>query len=245
MIAINRSLITEAGRNIPLDMSISGFLAENDTEFLPSENLIFVSQNKQLIEMMAYEVIWRPNDLQAHVRRILLSISCRDGAQSYGALLDLYIALGEKGRQLRQRMLLLASHMLTAEQNKMLREKLEQGVSRIDSMPESVESILTEAVIGSTDLVHRRNVLSNNKDDLLAEAKEYLVYGQVQEAQDLLEQLCLRDPMDTEVTGELLAIYKHGRDQQALSRMTKCLEERGFPLPPQWEVLAEQLEQDA
>ncbi|WP_166805026.1 hypothetical protein [Nitrosococcus wardiae] len=222
-------------------MSISGFLAENDTEFLPSENLILLSQNKQLIEMMAYEIAWRPNDLQTHVRRLLLSISCRDGAQSYGALLDLYIALGEKGRQLRQRMLLLASPMLTAEQNKMLREKLEQGVSRFDSMPVSVESILTEAVIGSTKLVHRKNVLSNNKADLLVEAKEFLAYGQVQEAQDLLEQLCLRDPTDIEVTEELLSIYKHGRDQQALSKMTKCLEEQGFPLPPQWEALAEQL----
>jgi len=58
-----------------------------------------------MIEHLAYVVARDPGDLTSHTRRVLLSLQQPDQDRIAGSLADLFIALGTRGRSLRERLL--------------------------------------------------------------------------------------------------------------------------------------------
>ena len=188
---------------------------------------------------LARTVARTPVNLIAQIQRTNIHLSQRDAEGSYGALLDLFIALGDKGLSIRRRMLLRAKPLLTEEQFQALALRLNSGISATDPMPPSSQSVLSKGLTGTGQLVVRINEEQAAKRDPLEEAIEYLEYSQTDKARELLEQALLDDPSRLELHSNLLAIYRASNDLENFTAMHSKLNKLGKPLTEEWEQLAE------
>lgn len=195
-------------------------------------------RNTSVEDFFAHQVARQPKDLLSHVQRINLFLQQQDGSRAYGALLDLFIVLGEKGVELRRRMLALAEPLLSESQRNALAERLKIGLSALDAVPIAPESVLSKGIRGSTRLVHRPGEGAAEYLDPLEEARSCLEYGQVDQARSLLEEAVLREPWRSELQGDLLEIYRRARDEVGFGAMFKMLEEAGISLSEQWHETA-------
>lgn len=90
-----------------------------------------------------------PEALLQHVQRINLAIISEDNIKVFCALLDLYLALGAKGRALRADMLSAAMPLLTDEQTAFFLEHLDSGAAANEPHPKAPLSVLSYGFIGS------------------------------------------------------------------------------------------------
>ncbi len=147
-----------------------------------------------------------PRDLLSHVRRILLALSDNRPALVYEALTDLFVTLGDKGADLRSGLLDKCRHTLTPEQVQALRAHAE---------PRQHCACLL--------LVRNRQERPDLKANILDETRELIENGQVELAQQLLEQALPHSPDDLEMTRELLEIYRRSRNSDAAQRTLATL----------------------
>lgn len=172
-------------------------------------------------------------DLEAHVRRVQLASRAPLTELAFGALLDLFLALGPRGRALRERLLDQAQGWLEADELHFLRAHLEPGLSRGQALPDAPGSLLHDAVAGAARMVaHER--LAAAEQSALEQAVSLLEHGDLDGARSLLEQALLDDPSDAGVSAELLGIYRHARDETARAAMAARLRERHATLPAGW-----------
>ena len=75
-------------------------------------------------EYLAHRIARFPGDLPSHTQRVLLHLRRRDASALYAALLDLFIALGEKDRPYRAHLLQRAAPLLAPEHRVVHRELL-------------------------------------------------------------------------------------------------------------------------
>ncbi|HFC53053.1 MAG TPA: hypothetical protein ENJ43_01310, partial [Gammaproteobacteria bacterium] len=173
---------------------------------------------------LARSVARTPTNLIAQVQRINSCLAQRDSEGAYGALLDLFIALGEKGLLLRRRMLVQARPLLGEERSRALAQHLEKGLLATDPMPPSSHSMLSKGLTGTRQLVMR---VDNDNDvrerDPLDDAIGYLEYSQIDKAQAILERALLEDPSRTDLHSNLLAIYRASGDSASFARMRSKL----------------------
>ncbi len=189
---------------------------------------------------LARSVARTPTNLIAQVQRINGCLAQRDGEGAYGALLDLFIALGEKGLLLRRRMLVRAQPLLGEERSRALARHLEKGLLATDPMPPSSHSMLSKGLTGTRQLVMRVNDGADGGErDPLQDAIEYLEYSQVDKAQAVLEQALLEDPSRTDLHSNLLAIYRASGDAASFTRMRNKLGRERNPVVEKWDQLAE------
>ncbi len=189
---------------------------------------------------LARTVARTPVNLIAQIQRTNIHLSQRDAEGSYGALLDLFIALGDKGISIRRRMLRRAKPLLTEEQFRALALCLDSGLSATDPMPPSSRSVLSKGLTGTGQLVVRINEeqTSPSTRDPLEEAIEHLEYSQTDKAREILEQALFDDPSRPELHSNLLAIYRASNDLESFTAMRNKLNESGKPLTEEWKQLA-------
>ncbi len=101
-----------------------------------------------MIEHLAYSVARTPSDLTAHTRRVLLCLSQGDPLPLFGSLADLFIALGERGAPLRQRLFKLAHPRLPQALARPIGDWLRQG--RVDdrTIPDDTHAVLVARPLG-------------------------------------------------------------------------------------------------
>ncbi len=183
----------------------------------------------------------RPENLLAQIQRANIHLTQRDAEGVYGSLLDLFITLNNKGRSIRQRMLLRAKPLLTEEQFQALAERLDTGISATDPMPLSTQSVLSKGLTGTRQLIVRIDDNGNETTnrDPLEEAIEYLEYSQIEKAREILEKAVLDNPSRMELHNNLLTIYRVSGDQGSFTVMLDRLNALKFPVPEEWKRLAE------
>ncbi|MGK0674722.1 MAG: hypothetical protein ABWU16_08710 [Halothiobacillaceae bacterium] len=161
------------------------------------------------LHYLGHCIVNHPHDLRSHVRRILLLIRQEDGASLYGALVDLLIALGDKGLALKRRMLDLATPLLNRTSLAFLQRQLEPGVDACNLDIARVRaSLLRAGSCGNHPLVLRHKVQRSALERTpLEEARELIEYGQLEQALETLEDALLRDPDQEEIAAELLELY--------------------------------------
>jgi hypothetical protein len=131
---------------IDFDCDVSFFLPE-------SGPLSFASPPGELPLHLAFAIRRCPDDLRAHVRRVLLLIQ-RGESESLGtALADLFIALGDHGLGLRRTLLNLATRTLTPKWTEFLTQHLTRRLLPEFSQPERAVSLLAQETIGHFDMV--------------------------------------------------------------------------------------------
>ncbi|MEX8518607.1 MAG: hypothetical protein AB3X44_08855 [Leptothrix sp. (in: b-proteobacteria)] len=174
-----------------------------------------------------------PLDLASHVRRVLLACRPPLTERAFGALVDLFLALGSQGRGLRQSMLEQAESWLDPDDANFLRAYMDLGLRTDSSLPAALGSALDRAVSGSAQMVARHRVEAVEVSPL-ERATSLLDNGDLEGARTLLEEALLSDPTDTQIATELLLIYRHSRDDAAQAAMTAKLQARGAALPVGW-----------
>lgn len=110
--------------------------------------------DRLMLDHLARKVVAMPGDLLAHTRRVLLAKRLEDPEETLGALVDLFIATGPRGRGLRQRLLDVCSPLLAGDRRRQLEERMATGWPADMTSP-SVASLLPSGKTGSSAIVAR------------------------------------------------------------------------------------------
>jgi len=183
---------------------------------------------------LAHHVKRYPLDLRAQVQRILIS---NEPEYLAGALQDLFIALKDSGIKLRRMVYEHVSDKLSEPQqdyfNNWLVQGFEQGYDDrfipgsvlATGLTQKAQPLLTqEARSQSAYISHYQ------------EAIDCLEYGQIEVAQELLEQEMLNPDGDPRAEDELLRVYSYSKDYESQEHLRQMLQEQGRELGPGWDL---------
>jgi len=165
---------------------------------------------------LARKIERNPRDLHSHTQRILMNFGSGRKDACYGALIDLFIALGNKGRALKQTLLHQVNELLESQQGQFLKSRLESGISPDEQLLNADFSRLSQGYSGCRDVVILIDE-DDQRDHMTAPqvAQKKLEEGKVNEACRVLEQVLNTDPGDAEICHQLLNIYReHQLPQQ-------------------------------
>ncbi len=178
-------------------------------------------------------------DLEAHVRRVLLAQHLGAADRLFSALVDLFLALGPRGVELRRRMLDEAAPLLDAEDAHFLRAHLEVGLAPGTPLPAGSSSVLDASVWGTRTLAQRSSASvpapASAEQGPLARAIEMIDDGDLEGARALLEAAVLDAPDDPDLARELQTIYHHSRDGSAQAALVQRLQARWGRVPDVWQ----------
>ena len=183
-------------------------------------------------DYLAHCLVRNPEDLFRHIQRIHLHVARKDPAQAYAGVIDLFIALGSKGRALRERMANEVATLLPESNREQIFALLSTGVAKAHRLGDIPGSVLGQPVRGILDMVQKveAGVLSRSA---VEEAHSLIEDGLLAEARDILENALLADPRDELVAAELLQLYRATRDRQAYGAMWSKLWKQDA-LPAAW-----------
>lgn len=124
-------------------------------------------------------------DLKAHIQRIRLHWQRRDGVAAFGALVDLFLVLGDKGISLRSRILRRCEDLLSTEQRVFLLQNLDSGLVETAELPPGTASVIRPAPAGDLAAIH-----DSGSDSVTFDlAQEYIRLDWPDLATELLQEL--------------------------------------------------------
>ncbi|MCU7874706.1 MAG: hypothetical protein KZQ91_18350 [Candidatus Thiodiazotropha sp. (ex Lucinoma borealis)] len=202
--------------------------------------------DKKAADYLDHAVTRKPDDLRSHVQRIHVHIHRQDVDALYGALLDLFIVLKEKGRPLRERMLKLSQTVLGEDKYRVLLNRLDTSVTDIDVEKVLNTSLLSYGVKNPHYLIQKIDTREGMQQylDPQQEARDHLEYGQVDEAREVLENAILEDPLQQGLHHDLLEIYKTTKSRELFKAMHSRLNINSNPLADAWHEMARYFEKD-
>jgi thioredoxin-like negative regulator of GroEL len=179
-----------------------------------------IMHTQWLADALAHRIARSPKDLRSHVQRIMLHQQQGESDALFAALLDLFISLGSLGLALRKRLLQTSVSLLNTRQSEFLTARLESGVSTNETHPSAPRSRLSQGGTGSSDFISR-NASSINLDlrSPIEQALDFLNYGQLDLAQQTLEQALIENPDDKAISHELADLYSHTHDTVAIANL--------------------------
>jgi hypothetical protein len=167
-----------------------------------------------------------PGNLINHVRRIYLHLLLKQREPLYGAMLDLYLALGDKGWRLRHDLFKKSRKILSQEESDLFFTSGKKGLHPQQPIPPSQYSVLGNFFTGKLPLVKEQTGEQqsyNQEMDPLELAKEELNYGDITVAQQILEEALQQSPNRPGLHYALLEIYQHTRSLDDLLKMKERL----------------------
>ncbi|MCG8426238.1 MAG: hypothetical protein MI754_02630 [Chromatiales bacterium] len=194
---------------------------------------------------LTHEIVRSPKNLRLHVQRINLYRRGKNTSGVYGALLDLFIVLGNRGDDLRKRMLNVSKSILAEEHIAVLSNKIAEGLDFKTAVPASPYSILSKGVSGTSDLVEKMSLNSGAERDPIEEAHEHIEYGQLEEASEVLGRSVLLTPSREEIHKELLEIYRRTEATEAYWKTKGALDDMDNPQRALWESYRSYFEESA
>ena len=196
-----------------------------------------IANRRRLARFLARRVSRDPNNLHAHLQRIGLHMDGAEEAALFGALVDLFLALGNRGHALRKRMFMHTIGRLKLEHAKSLRGWLDSGLHGSDELPLAPFSILGRSQQRSGEVVARSRASNQGDRDLIGEVRDLIDSGQIDAARSALEAALLENTADTRLSAELLELYGHTQDSDSFLRMLERLHEVDPELAATWEAM--------
>lgn len=199
-------------------------------------------QLQTLSDHFSHQIARRPHDLKSHIHRIHLYIDARCSDGISGALQDLFIALGENGRELRERMLAHCYFFLDQECLEIFNHCLAEGMS--DSSPRKLSnlSILHKGVDAPLVSHDRQSCRRYGPEDALDMALELLRNGEFQHAIHRLIEAIKSEPWRQDLHITLLDVYRHHGDAETFIPTYLFLSASNNPYIEHWEPLVEHFE---
>lgn len=178
-------------------------------------------------DFMSYRVARIPGDLRNHVQRINHSIAAGDPENVYGAVLDLFIVLKDKGQPLRSRILHTAQPLLPKFCYTHLLRRLKKGISEQDTVPPSDVSVLSRGHLGLHEVVTKSGTSRTRNISPLEEARSHMEYGQLDAARSVLESAVLTGSLEEAVHEDLIEIYIRTDDKPGFLKTQRQLNFEG------------------
>ncbi len=185
-----------------------------------------------------------PRDLKSHVRRILMLHGQGRNRECFGAMLDLFLVLGEGGKALRRNLVRKVEADLTPSQRVFLNDHLDKGLTASAPLPEDAGVLLSNALSGTTNVVVQKKGEEKSVEEDPLEVARQLIAGEPPDegtAQALLEGALRQDPGREEVCRELLALYRRNHLKDAFRCTYAALMGRRLALPRLWRETEEYL----
>ena len=207
-----------------------------------SNRLVLPDDGKldELASRLGYRVVTQPNDLRTHVQRILVCLRRRDEPSLRGSLVDLFIALGSKGKALKLRMLEITAPILSRTATAFLKRHVDSGFKPWDiAIAEFRMSLLSLGYIGRKNVILKHQGKLAPPRDPIATARDCMELGQLDVALDTLEAALRINPDDQALARELLPIYEKGVDPKRAARMRQYIGKALNNLPSGWESISE------
>ncbi len=186
---------------------------------------------------LAHKVVRQVTDLESHTQRIIIYSKFRNADAVYGALLDLFIALGDKGFAIRQRMLNMVAKIIGRARYAQLLGVLERGVTTDELLPHTPYSMLSGSFMGASPLVYKCSVDDVEIRQPLDEARDLVDSGMIDEGRKLLESSLLLDRSNEALSLELLEIYRHTQNKDAFNKMFVRIGRRPLVAIEEWNSL--------
>lgn len=208
----------------------------------PSDSILSIvdGDESELYRFQLSSLKREPNNLRLHVQ-LLFNLIQKEGVgrnDIFGALLDLYIVLQDKGLPLRRRMLAVCKPFLTDEDVRFFLQHLERGVDAKTVVADSGCSQLSENYSGDAHFIKKVVVqLEETVMSAYEEALSLIEYGELSEAAVLLEQALKQQPDGEQIAEELLTIYSHQQDEDAIAALRDWFFEQELSLPKCWPLM--------
>jgi len=209
-----------------------------------SLDLLVDKSAQQVCDFLAHHIARKPQDLVVHVQRIKLAAEHDLKPVLKGALLDLYIALGTRGYDLRQRMLKLASGVLSEESIQFLADGLEDGVGASHFIPDAGVSVLCKSIAGNIEFIRAGSVAGESLFDPLEQALANIEWSQLEAACEVLEEAIHAGNSSLEQQALLLDLYQKTDAQARFSVTYSNIEKSAMQDQAAWEVLASHFDLD-
>ena len=198
---------------------------------------------QRYLDQLNRKITRNPRDLLAHTQRINLFFVQKENPAFFGAVIDLLIALGPKGIDLKKSILTPTYGLLNKEQQQYIHAHLHSGISRLEAVP-SRYARLTPKLSSDTQKYNSDKSHREEGDQILRKARYKLAMDHVDEAQTLLESALSDDPGDMEIACELLELYRQYEKVDAFWTMTKRLSGQSLAAEQQWEDTANYFDQE-
>lgn len=188
--------------------------------------------------LLSHHIRRYPMDLRAHVQRIMLVVERPLETFVAGSLLDLFLALGNSGVLLKTRMLELAKPHLPDSAYQFFAQHLEESSPTL-KFTWFEGSMLATGLTSQPIPLLQVNRQPSIKDytSLWDEVQACLEYGQVEQAQTLLEQEVLAGRANEALQNELLTLYQSTRDKTAFNNTLTTMEAQDMEMISRWKDL--------
>ncbi len=188
-----------------------------------------------------HHVVRAPQDLLVHVQRIHFAIERLPESRIYSALLDLFIALGERGLALRTEMLQQAKDHLSTEHLEYLNSILEGTATADGSIDDQSFSMLAKGVTGCRDMVRGERQMRDESP--LEQALECIECSDLEGARLILEAAVTEDHAHPEQQKLLLELYRKTDDRKHFSVLYQAMISESNPTHAEWQALHQHFEQ--
>lgn len=226
-------------------------LAANHTGFCEEEALFIADSShalnipageclQSLSDHFSHQVARTPQNLHNHIRRIHLYLQARCGKCVAGALQDLFIALGEKGFTLRQRMLNVASPLLPERLRMVFEDYMESGMTPKVPGKLSTLSLLHSGI--RNDELPGSITGQGGRLDPIDRATVLLKSDDPRQAIHLLIESIHAEPWREDLQNCLLAIFREYGDEGSFTSTYLFLSASNSPYLEKWEALQARFE---
>lgn len=188
-------------------------------------------------DWFSHHVVRQPEDLLAHVQRVHFAAGENAELALYSALLDLFIALGSRGRALREMMLAQSSNLLSDVHKDFLQASIADGIAARDRIEEPALSVLCRGFSGSGDLIEVSASAHPKDSDPLRRALESIECSELDEARMILEQSFFDGTSNAVQQQLLLEIYRKTDDAAHFDKLYDSFDFDS--VPDDWQALAE------
>lgn len=214
----------------------------------PELPLVFsLSSDRQLRIHQNYEPVraWRflshhirryPQDLLAHTQRVLLAQQEPLLNRLGGSLQDVFLALGNAGKLLREHLFNLVKNDLGEADKVFFQQWLQdEALDGQDQRWREGSVLSTGQDVAAVRLLDiERSQDSARYSNVMEEVFACLEYGQVDTARELLEAEMLAGNADEAMEQELVNIYQYTRNKDGLEQMIRHMQETGRDIPALW-----------
>jgi hypothetical protein len=184
---------------------------------------------------LAKKVHRNPRNLLSHVQRTRLHHALGNANATFGALTDLYLVLGSKGRSLRKNLLEKTRDLLSEDQRHFLSKHLDSGLTAQHLTSSTPNTYLPGSANGNLTIVNRTNNTNEpHHSDPLLLSREYIKEGDPFTARLILEITLASDPGQKDICKELLELYRDQSMRSAFFKTYNSLIGRQLALADQW-----------
>lgn len=166
-----------------------------------------------------------PSDLTLHTHRVFFAMKHKDAVLLPGSLHDLFYVLKDAGEQLRVRLLKASLPYLSKQDTLYFAMWIKTGIKNGMGYQWVNGSVLSDGLTGPEHSLITMEKIENGNNVLspLEEAREYMEYGQLDVAQDILLKALDEDPDNQTLIEELdyLSNYVKSREIQPVKESSK------------------------